>query len=336
MFCKKVEIKKIKTTLLIFSGLIILSFAFFSMAQENSSSDKNIFQDSDQDGLTNEEEKTYGTDPYNSDTDGDGYSDGVEVQSGYNPLKPAPGDKIVNENVTENVAGVSAEKNNPQDAEGSNLTDEVSAKVTSLITQSQTENKDIQITDLDSIVDEVSAKEMTFDDLPKIDKDDIKMQEQNYSGLSEKAKTEKEKEDTMEYLTAIGYIVATNAPQSIQTEDDIEKIYVTLSENIDNFSNDTSSIPEYFTGLSEKGSSMLEQIKNVEVPESMVDYHIKGMQLATYAISLKDKADKETSDPISMFFSISKVNNLLTLTESLMGDITDKLSSLGISNISNN
>ena len=29
------------------------------------------------------------------DTDGDGYGDGIEVESGYDPLKPAPGDKVI-------------------------------------------------------------------------------------------------------------------------------------------------------------------------------------------------------------------------------------------------
>jgi hypothetical protein len=42
--------------------------------------------DSDNDGLTNAEEKQYGTDPQNPDTDGDGYKDGEEVKNGYNPL----------------------------------------------------------------------------------------------------------------------------------------------------------------------------------------------------------------------------------------------------------
>jgi len=42
--------------------------------------------DSDQDGLTDREEvKVYQTDPLNSDTDGDGYKDGEEIASGYNP-----------------------------------------------------------------------------------------------------------------------------------------------------------------------------------------------------------------------------------------------------------
>ena len=43
--------------------------------------------DSDNDVLFDREEvKVYGTDPLKADTDGDGYSDGVEVKGGFNPL----------------------------------------------------------------------------------------------------------------------------------------------------------------------------------------------------------------------------------------------------------
>lgn len=43
--------------------------------------------DTDQDGLTDEEETgVYYTDPNQTDTDGDGYSDGVEVRNGFSPL----------------------------------------------------------------------------------------------------------------------------------------------------------------------------------------------------------------------------------------------------------
>ena len=44
--------------------------------------------DSDLDGLTDDMEDHYGTDINNSDTDGDGYSDGDEVDNGYDPLVP--------------------------------------------------------------------------------------------------------------------------------------------------------------------------------------------------------------------------------------------------------
>lgn len=47
---------------------------------------ENNFIDTDNDGLTDEEEKIYGTSIINPDTDGDGYLDGEEVNGGYNPL----------------------------------------------------------------------------------------------------------------------------------------------------------------------------------------------------------------------------------------------------------
>lgn len=47
--------------------------------------------DSDNDGLSNAAETTiYYTDPNASDTDGDGYSDMVEVHNGYSPIDPKP------------------------------------------------------------------------------------------------------------------------------------------------------------------------------------------------------------------------------------------------------
>ena len=52
-------------------------------------------KDSDHDGLTDwQETEIYRTDPFNPDTDGDGYLDGEEVTSGYDPSKPAPNDKL--------------------------------------------------------------------------------------------------------------------------------------------------------------------------------------------------------------------------------------------------
>ena len=50
--------------------------------------------DPDNDGLKNWEEKIQKTDPRNPDTDGDGYLDGEEVASGYDPTIPAPGDAL--------------------------------------------------------------------------------------------------------------------------------------------------------------------------------------------------------------------------------------------------
>ncbi|MBU0645969.1 thrombospondin type 3 repeat-containing protein [Patescibacteria group bacterium] len=45
-----------------------------------------VYDDPDFDGLESSLEAGLGTDPRNPDTDGDGFSDGQEVQGGYNPL----------------------------------------------------------------------------------------------------------------------------------------------------------------------------------------------------------------------------------------------------------
>lgn len=51
--------------------------------------------DTDGDGLPDHLETIYRTDRAKSDTDGDGFLDGSEVANGYDPTKPAPGDKVI-------------------------------------------------------------------------------------------------------------------------------------------------------------------------------------------------------------------------------------------------
>lgn len=86
-------VKKTKAIAILIASFVVFATTLFTLAENKNAN--TLFLDSDQDGLTDQEEKMIGTDSTNPDTDGDGYSDGKEVGSGYNPLKPAPGDKIV-------------------------------------------------------------------------------------------------------------------------------------------------------------------------------------------------------------------------------------------------
>lgn len=62
--------------------------------------------DSDKDGIADIDEAYYRTDPFNADTDSDGYKDGEEIASKCSPVKPRPGDcqsdlaKAENQNLT--------------------------------------------------------------------------------------------------------------------------------------------------------------------------------------------------------------------------------------------
>ncbi|OGI28987.1 MAG: hypothetical protein A2184_03635 [Candidatus Moranbacteria bacterium RIFOXYA1_FULL_44_7] len=90
------RLKRANKAKILATGIATLAVFFWTLfaVAENKNSNS-LFLDSDQDGLTDQEERMIGTDPQNIDTDGDGYSDGKEVSSGYNPLKPAPGDQVV-------------------------------------------------------------------------------------------------------------------------------------------------------------------------------------------------------------------------------------------------
>ena len=84
--------------------------------------------DFDQDGLSNQEEAYWNSDPYNPDSDGDGFKDGEEAATGHSPLIPRPDDLINADNLTEKVsvlalAGLAAGDLNPDnDNYGASLT----------------------------------------------------------------------------------------------------------------------------------------------------------------------------------------------------------------------
>lgn len=65
--------------------------------QQESLYNTNPFKaDTDGEGLSDREEiKVYHTDPRNPDTDGDGFSDGAEVKAGFDPTNSSPTAKVV-------------------------------------------------------------------------------------------------------------------------------------------------------------------------------------------------------------------------------------------------
>jgi len=83
---------------------------------------ENMIKDSDSDGISDYDEiHIYGTDPFSADTDGDGFTDGAEILSGFDPLDPraesvvvfeSPKERgIVRDDILKVEAVISAQKN---------------------------------------------------------------------------------------------------------------------------------------------------------------------------------------------------------------------------------
>ncbi len=334
------EVNKTKRTVLIFFSLLIFGLAMSIFANDNLNGNKNIFLDSDQDGLSDQEELVYGTDPKNSDTDGDGYSDGTEVKSGYDPLKPAPGDKIVNnykvsekdshqQSNLENTADSGAQNSNNK-----NLTEELSVKLATTISNNNEEGiKSVTMDDINTLVDESISDNITFDDLPKIDKSEIKIKKQKYSKLSKEKRKLKKQKDNEEYLTKISFLMINNLPYKISKPSDVEGFTKEINKKIALLmtANNTPEALAYFDDMGKKGKDALNQLKKIEVPKSLVNLHMKGMQLLTYSIQLSSDTTIDHNDPVKSIFAMGKVQNLLTLINDFTTEVNNEFENLGIS-----
>ena len=95
------KLKIVLGLLLVLAGFLVLRIGLYFKSSTNSavsalvkgvsnsidSDYDTTFIDNDQDGILDKDEAYYQTDPFNPDTDGDGYFDGEEIASGYNPTK---------------------------------------------------------------------------------------------------------------------------------------------------------------------------------------------------------------------------------------------------------
>ncbi|KKT93307.1 MAG: hypothetical protein UW95_C0024G0020 [Parcubacteria group bacterium GW2011_GWC1_45_14] len=255
----------------------IACFGFFVYA--NQTFDKNVFNDSDQDGLSDEEEKAYGTDPSNRDTDGDSYSDGAEVKSGYDPLKPAPGDKL---------AGVDSKGEESTKVSNQNLNSFDSEFISFL--QKKGEG-DISLDELGdfvagSIGTEISSAEANAA-LTEEEIKSIKIKKQDYKNLSEAERKERSERDGIEYAGRILEILLRNAPAELLSSEDLKKFYGVFLGELDKLNSDKSDYV-YFRKIGEKLALANEQVKLVEVPEDWLELHTRFLSIIKGFLSLRD------------------------------------------------
>lgn len=356
-FSRTIGAEEFRVPVFVFLFLILSSFGFFSMASEDFSG-KNIFQDADQDGLTDEEEVLYGTDAQKLDTDGDGYSDGAEVRSGFDPMKPAPGDRILSaERTQENVASDSMREDvstgssdasatlsqskvssgslgGVDDEEAGNLTEQVSEQIADILKKTSEDDSDTSTSlnsiqeNLQKLLDERGMDEISF---PEIDEKDIKIQEQDYGDLSDEDRSAKIKQDTLEYITKIAYIMASNAPEAITQPEDMNQMATAMMTDAV-LSIETGN-SKYLEDVVSKGEQVLLELREVKVPENMLDSHKKAIQLFLYASTLPKELKPSDLDPLASAVTLSKIQGLIGIISGFVKEVNDSLKDVGIEDI---
>ncbi len=314
--------KGTKFTLFLFFSLLILSTAFFVFADDVVNT-KNIFQDSDQDGLSNDEEKLYGTNPSVKDTDGDGYGDGIEVESGYDPLKPAPGDKIIKESSSVSSATSSEESEN--------LTQKAASEIVNILKSTDENGQAVSLDDVNESVQKVLSGSVEEVTLPDVDIKDIKIKKGPSKNLSEKKRAEQERSDITEYLTVVSYIIANNSPQSFRTENEFVGLISSLAtQSISSLAGGNTQQLNALSGVAEK---ILEQLKEVEVPAAMLDLHIKALKMAKYSLQLNKNLKIDPTDPFGQIAEFSKWQGFLGVTSEYFTELEAKLTEYNIKEV---
>ncbi|MFC1644829.1 hypothetical protein ACFL08_02285 [Patescibacteria group bacterium] len=325
------DIFRIRLSIGVFLIVAFLGFTLSTFAQDDKSN-KSIFNDADQDGLSDEEEGVYGTDPNKSDSDGDGYSDGTEISSGYDPLKPAPGDRIVkdDENRSGELEGVELSENDTV-----NNTTALAEKIMAVMNSGDGGSTSLTTGDIDDLVADFMVDDASFDDLPEVDEDRIKIKDQDYDDFSEEKQERKRREDDEEYIVALAYLAVENSPYKITDPSDLdgfEDEIVSKIGGMANFSDIAANIG-YFKGIAEKGQNFMDQIDSIEVPESMIPLHKRGIQLMTKAVLLGDEVKIDITDPIKSLMHVSKIQKILLLSMDFYEEVSDELDRLNITEI---
>lgn len=307
-------------SLIVFLVLIIGTFSFFSFAD---TTDLTLFEDFDRDGLSNAEEIALNTDPRNPDTDGDSYTDGVEVESGYNPLIPAPNDRIVAQNEPTQFKSISTQT--------SNVTKKIAEEVVSYIADAQESgDTDISSEEFSEVINHAVDNEVVYADVPPVDLDEIILKDQNYEKLSKREREEQMKNDAIEYFTAISYVFVTNFPNGF-FDRPIEDFQTEVMMNVNNFTDSLTSFG-YFENMAKHALTAEDQIYEIEVPEEMIEIHTQSLYLVRYMSTLyEDGSYKNVStDTAPMIATLAQMQELIQESLKLQEKIQEKVEQYGI------
>lgn len=369
--------KKTKKT----SGLILLataatSFAMFAVTYFAMADNKNtnsLFLDSDQDGLTDQEEKMIGTDPNNPETGNCGYTDGEMVNAGFNPITcqriiPASGKASTPQDIATALKSQSTNNSGSQDtniganntsanlldslstgtvdqqtldtmsADPNNLTNQVvDSFLQKTLDKSQsdsnfTSNPSFSADDLSQIVQNSLSSSDVSKSLPVIRDDEMKVLPQiDSKKLSADEVKTKEKEQVQKYLASIAYIFATNSPFTVS---DSSNLLTNLqSEQSAAFTALTSGDQTKIDDYAKKARSAIDQIKQIDVPYNMKDFHKSALQLAIYTLDFKDKVVVDPKDPVKNLAAFGSLEAISQSATKLQDQLSTILQNYGIDTI---
>lgn len=259
--------------------------------------------DPDSDGLKNWEEDMHKTDPRDPDTDNDGYMDGEEVLSGYNPTIPSPNDALEGTdttiprpapgNLTTFLAQILANK--IQTGEIQPIQSADTAPDSSLLN-----NEDI----LNEALAQIAEKAEKYFVLPNISDSEIK--------ISGKQTTT---EEVNAYLIKMQFAMKTDSSIYEKYESEADVIAQAVQ---------TKDVKDVASLVNAYGNN-IKNLKQIETPKDFVEIHKK--QIAIFELTKKtlEAVRDFENDPASASAATEVYPQLNGMLENLAQELVTKL-----------
>jgi len=214
---------------------------------------------------------------------------------------------------SENEAGYSSSSDN--------LTSEVAQRLSSALMDGA-EDPQLSIGKLNEIINESLSQSFSESDLPEIEPGEIKIKKQNFEGMKIEQIRAIQKADFIDYTVAVYYIMATNSPRPITNSDEVSGIANFASQSV--LTALTSRSSSAVNELANSGQRILTQLQDIEIPEDLLDIHIKAIKFAKYAIKLQPTINADTEDPLADLVNLSKLEGLAFSMFEFSGEIQKK------------
>jgi hypothetical protein len=250
--------------------------------------DKN--KDSDNDGLMDWQEITWQTDACKPDTDGDGYLDGEEVSAGYNPIKPAPDDKLPDRESIEprplpnNLTRALAQSLTRKIMEGDMGLITNALDPSSISTSNQIVNEAIQ---------ETIIKAMLDFSLPNIPDNEIIISSDN-----SRAAIQNYSKEVVETMNKIEEEIFRGQRKTLESESQL--FYYAIQNK------DFTEIDKYIE-LYKKAS---ESIKQIPVPSDLIDIHKEEIGIFWVMSNIYQAVREIDIDPLKTNLALEQYKNV--------------------------
>lgn len=249
--------------------------------------------DIDQDGLFDEEEPIYRTDPLNPDTDGDGFLDGEEINSGHDPLIPGPDDLLLlsNINLTQKLATltVSGLHEGSLKLDSPKFDESINILVSSVI--------DDALSDLNTSID---VGKLSFSDSNKSN------QEKYIREISEIYK---------KFLSA--YITELN---------DLEKNLAEIGKS--GFAN--QKVKNYYENKAFEFKEVFNKLLTVNIPENWRTNHLNLLSIVGQLVEINSYIASGDIDPIKALIGLNRLIEILDVVPAITNSYLTEIKKEGL------